>query len=90
MPCPRAVEGSCQQGEIGLSESLSLPEQTNGDKEISIGKKRTAEFRSVGRRTIEYGGLAITATEDARTGRDGRFALSAPRFINLHPQLALY
>jgi hypothetical protein len=85
------------QGEIRLGEFLSPPEQARGDKEI--GKKRPpeaptrlyrAEFRSAGRRTIEYGRLAITAAEDARTRRDGRFALSAPRFINLHPQLALY
>jgi hypothetical protein len=46
--CPRSVEGSRQQGEVRLGEFLSPPEQAHDDKEISIGKKRTPEFRSVG------------------------------------------
>jgi len=46
--CPRSVEGSRQQGEVRLGEFLSPPEQTHDDKEISMGKKKTAEFRSVG------------------------------------------
>jgi hypothetical protein len=46
--CPRSVEGSRQQGEIRLSEFLSPPEQAHDDKEMSIRKKRTPEFRSVG------------------------------------------
>jgi hypothetical protein len=42
------VEGSRPQGEIRLGEFLSPPEQAHDDKEISMGKKRTPEFRSVG------------------------------------------
>jgi hypothetical protein len=42
----RSVEGSCKQREIRLSDFLSPPEQAHGDKES--GKKRTAQFRSVG------------------------------------------
>ena len=40
-----SVEGSRQQGEIRLGEFLSPPEQAHDDKEISMGKKRTPEFR---------------------------------------------
>jgi hypothetical protein len=52
--CPRSVEGSRQQGEIRLGEFLSPPEQAHSDKEISIGKKRTPEFRH--RDRIRHGG----------------------------------
>jgi len=45
---PRSVEGPRQQGEIRLGEFLSPPEQARDDKEMSIGRKRTPEFRSVG------------------------------------------
>jgi hypothetical protein len=48
MQCPGSVEGSCQQGEVSLGEFLSPPEHAQDNKEISIGKKRTPEFRSVG------------------------------------------
>ena len=44
-PSPRSVEGSRQQGEVRLGEFLSPPEQAHDNKEISIGKKRTPEFR---------------------------------------------
>jgi hypothetical protein len=60
---PRSVEGWRQPGEIRLGEFLSPPEQAHDDQEISIGKKRTPEFRSAGWRTIEYGTVAIIATE---------------------------
>jgi hypothetical protein len=43
--CPGSVEGSRQQREVRLGELLAPPEQAHGDKEISIGKKRTPEFR---------------------------------------------
>jgi hypothetical protein len=46
--CPRSIKGSRQQGEIRLGEFLSPPEQAHDDKEISIGKRRTPQFRSVG------------------------------------------
>ncbi len=49
-------------GKIRLGEFPSPPEQAHGDKEN--GKKRTPEFRSVGRRTIEYGTVPIIATEE--------------------------
>jgi hypothetical protein len=71
---PRSVEGPGQQGEIRLGELLLPPEQAPGDKEI--GKKRRpepctrwyrAEFRSVGRRTIEHGTVAMMAGEKTRT-----------------------
>jgi hypothetical protein len=47
-------EGSRQQGEISLGEFLSPPVQAHDDKEISIGKKRTPEFRH--RDRIRHGG----------------------------------
>ena len=63
--CPRSVEGSRQQDEIRLGEFLSPPEQAHGDKEISLGKKRTPEFRQ----PIECGTVAIRATEKTRTAK---------------------
>ena len=45
MQCPRSVEDSRQQGEVRLGEFLSPPEQAHDDKEISIGRKKTPEFR---------------------------------------------
>jgi hypothetical protein len=41
----RSVEGWRQQGEVRLGEFLSPPEQAHDDKETSMGKKRTPEFR---------------------------------------------
>ena len=58
---PCSVEASRQQGEIRLGEFLSPPEQAHDDKEISIGKKRTPEFRH--RHSIRHGG-------DNRYGED--------------------
>jgi hypothetical protein len=52
--CPRSVEGSRQQGKIRLGEFLSPPEQAHDDKEVSIGKKRTPDFRH--RDRIRHGG----------------------------------
>jgi hypothetical protein len=49
-----SAEGSCQQREIRLGELLSPPEQVHRDKEISIAKKRTPEFRH--RDRIQHGG----------------------------------
>ena len=40
------VEGSCQHGEVRLGGFLSPPEQARGDKETSIGKKRTPQART--------------------------------------------
>ena len=63
--CPRSVEGSRQQGEIRLGESLSPPEQAHDDKEISIEKKGRRSFDTA----IEYGTVAIRATEKTRTAK---------------------
>jgi hypothetical protein len=63
VPCPRSVEGSRQQGEIRLGEFLSPPEQAHDDKEISIGKKRSFDT------AMEYGTVAIIATEKTRTAK---------------------
>ena len=74
--CPRSVEGSRQQGEIRLGESLSPPEQAHGDKEI--GKKRTPEFRH--RDRIRHG-------YDDSYGRDADRKIGGPRYLlaSSHP-----
>ena len=41
--CPRPVESPREQSEIGVTKFGAPAEQTDGDKEISVGKKRTAE-----------------------------------------------
>ena len=71
MQCPRSVEGSRQQGEVRLGEFLSPPEQAHGDKEISIGKKRTPEFRH--RDRIRHGG-------DDSDGKDADRKCVGPRY----------
>jgi hypothetical protein len=72
--CPRSVEGSRQQGEVRLGEFLSPPEQAHGDKEISIGKKRTPEFRH--RDRIRHGG-------DDSDGKDADRKTGGPRYLLL-------
>ena len=72
MQCPRSVEGSRQQGEIRLGEFLSPPEQAHDDKEISIGKKRTPEFRH--RDRIRHGG-------DNNYGKDADRKIGGPRYL---------
>jgi len=70
--CPRSVEGSRQQGEIRLSEFLSPPEQAHDDKEISLGKKKTPEFRR--RDRIRRGG-------DDSYGKDADCKTGGPRYL---------
>ena len=70
-----SVEGSRQQGEIRPGQFLSPPEQAHDDKEISIGKKRTPEFRH--RDRIRHGGDDGHG-QDADPSADGRSALLAP------------
>jgi len=70
--CPRSVEGSRQQGEIRLGEFLSPREQAHDDKEISIGKKRTPEFRH--RDRIRHGG-------DNNYGKDADRKIGGPRYL---------
>jgi hypothetical protein len=72
--CPRSVEGSRQQGEIRLGEFLSPPEQAHDDKEISMGKKRTPEFRQ--RHRIRHGG-------DKSFGKDADRKIGGPRYLLL-------
>ena len=72
MQCPRSVEGSRQQGEIRLGEFLSPPEQAHDDKEISIGKKRTPEFRH--RDRIRHRG-------DNSYGKDADRKIGGPRYL---------
>jgi hypothetical protein len=73
--CPRSVEGSRQQGEIRLGEFLSPPEQAHDDKEISIGKKRTPEFRH--RDRIRHGG-------DDSYGKDADRETGGPRYARFN------
>jgi len=70
--CPRSVEGSRQQGEVRLGEFLSPPEQAHADEEISIGKKRTPEFRH--RDRIRRGG-------DDGDGKDADRKTGGPRYL---------
>lgn len=70
--CPRSVEGSRQPGEIRLGEFLSPPEQASDDKEISIGKKRTAEFRHRDR---------IRRVDDSSYGKDADRKIGGPRYL---------
>jgi hypothetical protein len=67
-----SVEGSRQQGEIRLGEFLSPPEQPHDNKEISIGKKRTPEFRH--RDRIRHGG-------DNSYGKDADRKSGGPRYL---------
>ena len=70
--CPRSLEGSRQRGEIRVGEFLSPPEQVHGDKEVSIGKKRTPEFRH--RDRIRHGG-------DNSYGKDADRKIGGPRYL---------
>jgi len=72
VPCPRSVEGSRQQGEVRRGEFLSPAEQAHGDKGISIGKKRTPEFRH--RDRIRHGG-------DDGHGKDADRETGGPRYL---------
>jgi hypothetical protein len=69
---PRSVEGARQPGEIRLGEFLSPPEQAHDDKEISIGKKRTSEFRH--RERTRHGG-------DNSYGKDADRKIGSPRYL---------
>jgi hypothetical protein len=75
---PRSVEGARQPGEIRLGESLSPPEQAHNDKEISIGKKRTPEFRHGDR--IRHGG-------DHSYGKDADRKIGGLRYL-LSPKIS--
>jgi hypothetical protein len=77
---PRSVEGSRQEGEIRLSEFLSSPQQAHDDKEISIGKKSTPDFRH--RDRIRHGG-------DNGYGKDADRETGGPRYL-LHGQRNRY
>jgi hypothetical protein len=69
---PRSVEGSRQEGETGLSEFLSSPQQARDDKEISTGKKSTPGFRH--RDRILRGG-------DNSCGKDADRDSGSPRYL---------
>jgi hypothetical protein len=68
---PRSVEGPRQQGGVRLGEFLSPPQQTHGDKETSVGKKGTSEFRH--RDRMRRGG------DDCR-GKDADRDRGGPRY----------
>jgi len=72
MERPSPVEGARQQGEVRLGEFLSPPEQAHDDKEISMGKKRTPEFRH--RDRIRHG-------SDHRYGKDADRKIGGPRYL---------
>jgi hypothetical protein len=67
-----SVEGPRRQGEIRLGEFVSPPDQGHGDKEISVGMKRTPEFRH--RDGIQHGG-------NDGTGKDADHNSGGPRCL---------
>jgi len=74
--CSHSVEGSHQPGEIRLGEFLSPAEQAHDDKERSIGKKRTPEFRH--RDRIRHSG-------DHNYGKDADREIGGPHYLLRHP-----